>query len=186
MAQWVGQVAASADDAKQAGTTMTLTDTVLTLTAGTQWWGFRFTGCTIPAKSVINSAILTIYVPPTRDDPAGMVIYGCYGNDARVFETASNDISTRTMTTASVAWTGTNIGTNATKNSPDLKTIIQEMVDYGLGSGDVVLLVDAVASTDINARAYDGYPADAAQLTIDYTPPAALPIPRRPRTYVRM
>lgn len=188
MAQWVGQVGASADDAKQvAGGTMTIDDSIISLTAGTHWVGFRFTNITIPKGAAVSSAYLSIYIGGSRDDPGGIVIYGVPWAYSLAFTTDNGNISGRPMTSASVTWTGNNIGTGAFKDSPNISSIIQELLDWVTWESgkDAALLLDATASTALDIRAYDGYPSDAAILTINYTVPS-LVMARRPRTYVRM
>lgn len=152
---------------------MSLTDSPLTFTAGTQYWGFRFQSCPIPAGATITSAVLTLYVTSTTyDDPGGLIIYGEDTADAATFTTGASNISGRALTTASVTWTGTNIG-DADRNSPDLTSILDEVINTG-GTGyaagnDIALILDATGSTVFRVRSYDGFTDTCARLTVEYT-----------------
>lgn len=175
MAIWNAIILDYQDDAKQAGTTMTLTDSPLTFTAGTQWWGFRFINCPIPVGSTINSTLLTLYVTSTTyDDPGGLIIYGQLSADvAGYFTINAADITNRLRTTDNVVWSGTNIGAGD-RNPPDLSTVLDEIINegaYQLGY-PIVFLFDAVGTTDFRVRSYDGFTDTCARLTVDYTPPA--------------
>jgi len=188
MSQWIGSVLANSDDAQQAGTVMTVDDSPLVLSTATHWLGFRFADVFVPVGAAIDSAFLSVYVTSTSyDTPGGLVIYGQASASAGPFTTTASDISSRTRTTASVTWTGSNIGM-ADQNSPDIGAIVNEIINGSLGwvrNNPIALILDAVASTDFRVRAYESGTA-VAQLTINYTVPLSIPMVRRVRTYVRM
>lgn len=170
MTLFSAQIAASADDAQQSADTVTLGDNNINISATTQYGGFRFNNVTIPAGATINSADITLTTYSDSYDDPDTTIYGEDIDDAPAFTTTTNNISGRTLTTASVAWTATNIGT-ANKASPDIKSIIQEIIDRpGWTSGnDIAIIIKGNSGTStFRVRAYDygsGYP----QLNIDYT-----------------
>jgi hypothetical protein len=64
MATWSGACGASADDANQNGTAMSLT-AVMSVTSATHYLGVRFQNVTVPQGATINSATLTVDVPST-------------------------------------------------------------------------------------------------------------------------
>ncbi|MFC0626174.1 PKD domain-containing protein [Kribbella deserti] len=134
----------------------------------------RFDNVTIPAGATITTAYLTVK-PAGINAPAPDLLFdGCLQTDpvAPTTRTAANALP---RTTASVlgpfpAWT---IGTPV--NSPELKTILQEIVDQGAwASGNAVMLFirdnqPGQVSGQINFTAYDGTPADAPKLHVEYT-----------------
>ena len=169
MATWNGICGASSDDAKQAGTTVTLTDAPIALTAGTHWAGLRFPSCPIANSETINSAVLTLELTAGSTDPGNLVIYGENVDDSATFTTTNNDISGRTRTTASVTWTAGAQGAGD-KNAPDLAAILAEITTragYAAGN-DVALIFDATASTSLRFTSYDTSTSLCARLTVDY------------------
>ncbi len=186
MATWNGIVGASSDDAKQAGTTVTLTDSPIILTAGTHWAGLRFQSCPIPNSATINSSTLTLELITGFASPDGMVIYGEDVDDAATFTTGTNDISGRTLTTASVTWTGATLG--AGDRSPgDLSAIIAEITTRGGWSAgnDLALIFDAISATSLRFTSYDGSTSTCARLVVDYTA-AGTALPVMAQYYARM
>lgn len=175
MATYSAYVTASSDDAYQSGSTVTLTGGYPNTNGSTVWVGFRFLNVTIPAGSTINSAYINLNIL-AADDP-DVDIYGNDVDDAATFTTTSNDISGRALTTAKVNWTATNIGAYSRKDSPDIKTIIQEIIDRaGWSSGNAIaILFDSLSGSYINYKAYDSGEGATqyALLTIDYTEPSS-------------
>lgn len=172
MTTWSAYITASSDDARQvSGGTMELTGGYPNTNGSTVWVGFRFLNVTIPAGSTINSAYINLNIL-AADDP-DVDIYGDDVDDAATFTTSSNNISGRSLTTAKVNWTASNIGVYSRKDSPDIKTIIQEIIDRpGWVSGNsIAILFDSLSSSYINYKAYDSGEGATqyAKLTIDYT-----------------
>ncbi|NOZ10900.1 MAG: VWA domain-containing protein [Gammaproteobacteria bacterium] len=106
--------------------------------AGNQTVGVRFASVEIPQGATITSASLEFTAGNIDTDATKLRIYG--ENDAsgnsNTFSTATNDISNRTLTTADVHWDNASTpllaswtATDTTHTSPDLKTVVQEMVD---------------------------------------------------------
>jgi hypothetical protein len=171
------QVAASADDAHEQndGTNFSSTGIRVRCTGHTTNnnrynGGARFTNVTVPPGATIDTAYLTI-VAPTEDDP-NVDIYGNDVDNAADFSTEA-DVTSRVLTTATVQWTASNIGTATPVNSPELKTVIQEIVDRaGWSSGNAMAIMmrgrnDAIS--DFRVTSYDDDPADAVKLHIEYT-----------------
>lgn len=180
MATFSTSIAASSDDARETGGgTVTLNATTINSSGTGVWLGFRYTNVTIPSGSTINTAKQTVYVH-SSDDP-NLDIYGNDVDDAATYTTTSNDITGRTLTTAKVTWSATDIGTGS-KDTPDLATVIQEIIDRaGWSSGnDIALLWDSLGGSSIAIRAYD-YGSDYPSLTIDYTAPSSGSNPKTAR-----
>ena len=91
-------------------------------------------------------------------------------DDAATFTTTNNDISGRTLTTAKVTWTATAMGTGV-KASPDIKTVIQEIVDRaGWASGnDIVIIFDCLTNANTRFASWDHASQAAPSISIDYT-----------------
>ena len=172
MTTWNGRVAASSDDASENSGVLGLRATTPALGGGTINLGFRFLNVTIPQGSTINSAALAVYVTDAAaDDPnCGVLLENA--DNAGTFTTGTNDITNRTKT-GSVTWNATSIGTGF-KSSPDIASIVQTVINrVGWASGNALaVILDGVAGTNMTVQSYDGSAANAATLSIDYTPPA--------------
>jgi hypothetical protein len=170
------QVGASADDAVQVGSSVTLTDDHDHCTSDTNWYGFRFQSVAIPAGATIDSAVLQLYMPTAAEDLVYVDIYGEDVDDSAAFTTGSNNISGRTLTTAKVDWDTANAGAPAWIDSPDISAIIQEIVDRpGWASGqDLAIILDLQSGVDMDVRMWD-YTGNAygARLVLSYTEAAA-------------
>lgn len=97
---------------------------------GTRFAGFfRFDGVSIPAGSTINSATLRVTPVSISHDTAACAIYANDADDA-VAPTDGTTGAALTLTTANVAWSGSNLGTSEV-SSPDITSVIQEVIDRG-------------------------------------------------------
>ncbi len=175
MATFNGTITQSSDDAHQSGTgTVTTNGTTIGLGGAALWAGFRIANVTIPPGSTINSAPASVVLTTTTNDTPQLDIYGEAADNANTYTGSSTEISGRPRTASKVNWSGTDIGTGR-KTIGDLKTIVQEIIDRpGWSSGNAInFLFDALSGIGLVIAAYDQDPADAFQITIDYTPPAA-------------
>ena len=179
-------IAASSDDARQSDDAVVTSGTNISVDFSYRLAGLRFTNITIPQGATINSATLTVYLPNASYDSPDVTIWGEDIDDAPTFTTGANNISSRTPTTATVVWSASSIGTGV-KVSPELKTIIQEIVNRaGWVSGNAIALILKGNST--SALRFDTYEDGAganAELDIDYTAPAA-GVPKHAMYYARM
>ncbi|KPJ58335.1 MAG: hypothetical protein AMJ46_14330 [Latescibacteria bacterium DG_63] len=139
--------------------------------------GFRFAGVDIPQGSTINSATFSGYLYSATYDEMYATIYGHAADNSPDF-TAPNDhivdTGVRPRTTASVAWEET-FGSTGWKNK-DVSSIVQEIINRpGWSNNNAITLLfisnNSVTNKPCYFRSYDGVPAEAAKLTIDYTPP---------------
>lgn len=150
---------------------MTLDGAALNANSTTGYIGLIFYGLEDLEGATIDEAHLECYFTSgSFDDPDVSI----YGNDTditlTVFTTTSNQISGLTPTSAAVAWDAGSVGTGW-ENSPDIKTVIQEIIDRPGWSGDRITIVikGATSGSLMRIRSYDGATTEAAKLVINYT-----------------
>lgn len=181
---WTQKILSANDDAEQQGTTVDVGngDLELSLDANTaNLVGMRFTNVPIPQGSIIQSAYIQFQTDESQTGTTVNVrIRGEAADDAAPITASSNNISARQDTTASVTWsaiptwpTAGDAGVN--QKTPDIKTIIQEIVNRGGWSSGNDLLIQiedngSTASTRRTAESYDGTTTGAPELQISYTP----------------
>lgn len=143
--------------------------------------GSRFTGVTVPHGSTINQANYKLYCYDDRNGSQESRIYGEDVDDASTFSTVA-DYNTRkgSVTTAYVDWDFDGDAA-AWSTSPDIKTIIQEIVDReGWSSGNDLVLFHETDENPQQGKSDDLFEAwdrnsggDEPQLYIDWTSAAA-------------
>jgi hypothetical protein len=178
------QVAAGGDDLswhnEGAGAFSTTAATILvgdTSSTDFNRWGLvRFTGGTIPVGATITEAHLTLKATGLSGSIPALTVVGVLGDNLAAPTTRSG-ANALAATTAAVPWTPSAWVSATSYDSPDLKTVLQEIVNQGTWtSGDSILLLVTVPRGDSFAaanaasfRSYDNTPADAAKLTINYS-----------------
>ncbi|NRQ18359.1 metallophosphoesterase [Ensifer sesbaniae] len=170
------RVVASLDDVEEApsgSVSATSGDLELTVDgAKVQTVGMRFTGIDIPKGAIITNAYIQFTVDQVSTGAASLMIRGQDVDDAAAFTTAQFNVSSRTTTDASVAWTPADWTTRGAaglaQRTPDLKAIVQEIVDRDgwAALNDMVLLVTGTGTR--TARAFDGNVAAAPLLHVEY------------------
>lgn len=148
---------------------------------GYQHVGLRFQNITIPQGATITSAYIQFTADEKDDELTTLTIWGEDTDDAAAFSYATNDVSNRTATSNSVEWIPEEWATvgaaGADEKTPDISTVIQEIVDRGAwNSGNSLVLVVAGEGTR-TAESYDGSSADAPTLHLEYTSNSALVLP---------
>lgn len=178
------QVAAGADDAKETnadtGFASNGSQIVLQIgltTADQTSGGFRFSGATIPVGATINSATLELYEDAGGSDPVNLDLFAEDVDNSNDFA-GTADVINRTRTTATTNWNMVSASTSDWNTSPDIASLVQEVVNRaGWSSGNAISIL-AIAKSSLStftftAAAKDGS-ANSAKLNIDYTaaPPA--------------
>ncbi len=136
--------------------------------------GMRFRNVSIPQGAVIANAYIQFTVDETDSGTANLTFHGHDTDDAPYFSSSDDDISDRPTTSASVAWSPpawTSVGAaGADQRTPNLASIIQEIVDRGgWDSGnDLVLIVSGTGERTAESR--DGSSSKAPLLHIEYQP----------------
>jgi hypothetical protein len=164
------------DDAEQRGTLVDRVGSSLELVmSGTvnQVVGLRFIGVTIPHGAIVTSAQLQFTAKRSTSSATQLVIAGEASDDAAEFSSAANDISSRTRTTATVAWapapwtTVDQAGPN--QRTPDLASIVQEIVSRpGWVSVHAMVFVITGTSGTRAAYSHDGSHSRAPRLVVSY------------------
>ena len=146
--------------------------------------GFRFTNVNIPQGSIINSAYLKLKastIPPDGTMP-DTFIEGEDSDNAATFSTM-NDYDGRPRTSASVSWTPSAWVEDTWYTSPDIRNIIQEIVNRsGWRKGNALALFwrDADgyggAKKILWACAYAYVHTDAPQLEVTWAEAPPIPL----------
>jgi len=133
--------------------------------------GFRFINVTVPAGT-ITSAKITFRAGATNAAVCNLRIKGHDVNNSATFSTWG-DFVTRVRTTEFVNWTPTAWVATSDYDTPDISTIIQEIVDRpGWVSGNnLTIFAEHVSGLMRYIRSYDGDTVNCARLEIIATPP---------------
>ena len=185
------RVSSGSDDAEEdASGAMYLTSTDLELVddptnnGPDQRVGLRFTGLDIPQGAVITNAYVQFTVDNTDSGSVALVIRGHDTDDAGTFTAAPGNVSGRTTTDASVAWSPepwTISGVaGPDQQTPDLAAVIQEIVDRpGWQAGNDLALIITGAG-ERTADSFDGVPNNAPLLHVEFTDPGGDPTNQPP------
>ncbi len=180
------QVGASSDDAEQLDNgAMSLTSDDLELTCDTtnkcnknsaqkQTIGLRFAALPIPKNSSILSAQVEFTADEAQSEATSLTLNGQAADNASTFAATTNNISARTKTAASVAWSNLPAWVVGTKyQTPDMSPIVQEVVNRsGWASGNGLgLIVTGLGHR--TADSYDKIGGVAPKLTVVYVAPAS-------------
>ena len=132
--------------------------------------GFRFQNVLLPANSNVISAHLEFFVDETSTIATNLRIRGEHANSAP-FNSSFSNITNRNLSGASVnwqpaAWTSLNVS-GADQRSPDLKNIVQEIINSGNWSegGAMTFVVDGSGLR--TAISYNKNSSRAARLIIE-------------------
>jgi hypothetical protein len=144
-------------------------------TLGDQLVGIRFTAVTIPRGATITNAFVQFQADATSSTVTSLTIRGEAADNAVAFSgNTGGKVSTRARTTSAAAWSPlawTVVGqAGANQQTPNLTAIIQEIVNRpGWTSGNsLVIIINGTGKR--TAAAFDGKPAGAPLLRVDYSP----------------
>ncbi|NNC88216.1 MAG: hypothetical protein HKN82_07125 [Akkermansiaceae bacterium] len=182
------RIASGNDDGEEdnANGAMSLTSTDLELvhdTAGAgkvQTVGMRFLPG-VPQGAAITNAWIQFTTDETSTGAANLTFRGQAADDAPAFTTGDFNISSRPVTTASVAWNPPEWlvvpETGPAQRTPDLSPIVEEIISrpgWSAGNGMVII---ATGSGQRVAESYNGSSSTAALLHVEYAvtvPPLTL------------
>jgi hypothetical protein len=175
------QVGAATDDCDRWGDTDLHTEYLsvyLDYTDTNQSDGMRFTNVAVPNGAMIDTAYLTLRARNTQATvTGGTTIKGQDHDDPPTFTQGDYaEYDARVRTAASVYWQPSAWAENTDYNSPEIKTVVQEIVDRsGWTSGNaMVMFFEADQVQDIQAFSYDGNSTYAPKLHIEYSPSKSL------------
>jgi len=161
-----------------------------TKTTGSQIVGLRFNGITIPQGATITKAYIQFTVDEVTNTSCNLTIKGEASDNSTAFISSSKNVSRRAKTSASVNWMPagwTTIGLSASEQqTPDLKSIIQEIVNRSLwkSGNNMTFIITGAGTGKRTAVAYETSSANAAMIWIEYTIVKAgkIPIPTADQT----
>ncbi|GEM_PF-1230183 len=168
------------DDAEESDAgVMYITSTDLELvydsynTAGNQTVGLRFAGLNIPQDVQITNAYLQFTVDEASAGASNLVISGHRSEDSPAITTSSNNVSNRIKTNSQVNWSPADwnsVGASGSdQQTPDISSIIQEIVNLpAFSQSSAITLIITGSGTRI-AEAYEGDPVSAAKLFVSYS-----------------
>ncbi len=179
----------STDDAEQTVSSGTVVTNgtpfdIPRVTAGSQLDGLRFQNVNIPAGATITNATIQFTASAnSTTTTVNALIRGEAADSAATFAASSNNISSRTTTSANVAWNSIGSWTSgATTNAttPNLSSVVQEIVDRAgwINGNSMAFVISDNASTagiaGRQARSFDTAstgPTSAALLSVSYQAP---------------
>jgi hypothetical protein len=167
-------VAASSDDANESGAGgVSLTNTTTNVDAADEWVGARWdlSDAPIPAGATIDVCTITCDVPNANFDEPDHPMYFQRAANPGTFTTGSGDLSGRSRTTATVSWVSAGLGAPGDFTSPDMKAVLQEVLDNEGELSAIVWLMqgNADGNRDMGITLYDGDTDLAPRLHVEYT-----------------
>ena len=126
---------------------------------------------TIPKAATITNAYVEFTADWSDSAPITLTFYAQDIDDAPTFTTATNNITNRTKTTASVDWNVPAWTIGNTYQTVDLTSIIQAVInrDGWTSDNNLVIIVTGSTSERRSATSYDGNPVNAPLLHVEYT-----------------
>ena len=143
--------------------------------------GVRFRTIDVPQGATITNAYLTFYPDDDHGDGCMATIRGQNSDDTLEFSSSDFNITSRPHTTASVAWdldawSSSDVTNHTPKPTPDIKTIVQEIVNRGgwsSGHSMVFMVYDYYGYNNgedyQEAESYDTSTTYAPKLHIEFT-----------------
>jgi hypothetical protein len=170
------RVTASSDDAEESSSgsvALTSSDLELVYDGSNQTVGMRFKGVAIPAQAIITSAKIQFKVDETNTETTSLTITGEASDNPTTFASTSANITSRKRTTASIAWlpAAWSILAEAGPNqqTPNIAAVIQEIVNRPGWISGSSLVIFVGGSGHRTAIAFDGNPAGAPLLSVEYS-----------------
>jgi len=183
------RVSLGADDAeeKSNGTVKRASsDLELVFDGSNQEVGMRFQNIQIPPDSTITCADIQFTVDEKNSIATSLTINGEDVDNAIKFSSSNNNISNRIKTTASVGWSPapwTTIGAaGPDQSTPDIKSVVQEIIDRQGWSQGNALAVIITGTGERTAESYNGShdKAPLLRVSFDLLPPPPPPPPPAP------
>ncbi|MBN2372364.1 hypothetical protein JXL19_01060 [bacterium] len=166
------RVSQSSDDAEENAGNMSLASSDLELgqDGSAQTVGIRFRNVNVPQGALITRCYIEFETDEIDTVTTNLVIKGESSDTAVTFSSLSGDISSRATTNASVSWTNVPEWNTVDEihRTPDLSSIVQEIIGRsGWSAGNAMVFI-ITGSGQRTAESYDGEPAAAPLLHIEY------------------
>jgi len=167
--EFITTVSTSANDAQEAANgDMQLTNGTIRLNNQYEYFGLRFPNVTIPKGAIIYSASCRLYLADSSIVDADVTVEDA--DNAVVFSTTNSDMTDRTKTSPVVQLRDGSRANGFYSFDLSVSDIEAVIGRDGWASGNaLVLFFQYMASSAINFQAYDYAPANAAQITIEYS-----------------
>ncbi len=133
--------------------------------------GIRFPGIAIPQGASIIDAYIEFQAEETDSVATSVVLAAEAIDDGLPFTEAQNDITSRTITGASVAWSNISPWNTVGEkhHTPNLGSVVQEVVNRaGWQSGNALVVIITGTGKRI-AESYDGSASGAPRLVVSFT-----------------
>jgi len=172
------RVAQGSDDAEEASSgsvSLSSSDLELVTDGSTkQTVGMRFANLGIPAGATITSAYVQFTADESQSEATSLDLRANASDNAPTYSTASQNVSSRPRTNASVPWapgpwTAGQAGLD--QRTPDLSRVVQEVVDRPGWSSTNALGLTVTGTGHRTAVAFEGSASKAPLLHIEYLPP---------------
>lgn len=171
----LSRVSRSSDDAEERASgnvTVTSSDLELVFDNNTQTVGMRFTDVDVPAGAVIVGASVQFTTDEVSSGPSSLLIHGQASPDPATFANTNGNVTSRPRTSASVEWSPpawSAVGAaGADQMTPDLTTVVQEVVDQpGWSAGNALAIIVSGSGTRV-AESYNGSSTQAPLLELSY------------------
>ncbi|GJL78480.1 MAG: hypothetical protein NPINA01_14690 [Nitrospinaceae bacterium] len=179
------RVSAGSDDAEERATgSVSLSSTDLELvfdSGGNQTVGLRFLGVAIPPGATITEAYVQFQADETHSGVTSLTVQGQNSANPATFTSATNNITSRPLTTASVPWSPVpwNIVGEAgpDQRTADISSVIQEIVNLpGWASGNALAVIISGSGERV-AESFNGIPSAAPLLHVVYSTGVPVNVP---------
>lgn len=170
LSTFTSQVNYSYDDAEERNQDLRTTDFYLELgryNSINQYVGMRFREVNVPQGAEIVSAYLRFTAQDSLSNSTSVRIKGHDVTDPPTFNGDGN-ISARSLTSASVSWSPGSWNDEATYDSPDIKTIVQEIVNQAdwRANNSMAFIITQNSGDYRRAYSFNGNAAKAPRLII--------------------
>ena len=149
-------------------------DWVIPQSGGTELVGLRFEDVHVPQGATVTKAEIKFTSAADESGSANFIIHGEAHDNSPALTASQNNISNRNQTTNSVEWNGVGAWTaNNVYSSPELKTIVQEIVNRSgwCGSNAMSFIISENGSNSLRRiKSYDAVPEKAPVLYVEYDP----------------
>jgi hypothetical protein len=171
------QVSSTSDDAEEHGDeSVDFNSSDLELVKdgdrGDQHVGMRFKNIKIPQGAEITNAYIQFTTDEVSEGDCSLIIKGEAADNALAFSEENKNISDRQTTSSTVTWNPedwmTEKESDAKQKTPDIKSIIQEIVNRSGWSSGNSLAIIVTGSGKRTAESDDGSAEEAPKLHIEY------------------